>query len=141
MKFMVHGPCVSYLIDEKCSKLYPNQFCNQTTFDEHGFALYRRWQNLQLVVVNGQEINNQWVAPYNRDLYIKYDTHINVERVAVCSMVKYLYKYVHKGHNRATIIFESGTRHDDSEQPHSDRQRNENHEYLDCRYISAVESC
>jgi len=52
-KFMVHGPCVSCLSDGKCSKLYPKRFCNQNIFDEHGFALYRRRRNLQLVVVNG----------------------------------------------------------------------------------------
>jgi len=45
-KFMVHGPCVSFLIDGKCSKLYLKRFCNQTTFDEHGIALCRRRQNL-----------------------------------------------------------------------------------------------
>jgi len=57
--FMVHGPCVSCLINGKCSKLYPKQFYNQTTFDEHGFALYRQRLNLQTMVVNGREINNQ----------------------------------------------------------------------------------
>jgi len=59
MKFMIHGLRVSYLINRKCSKLYRKRFCNQTTFDEHGFVLYRRRRNLQPVVVNGQEINNQ----------------------------------------------------------------------------------
>ena len=39
-KFMVHGPCVSCLIDGKCLKLYPKRFYNQTTFNEHGFVLY-----------------------------------------------------------------------------------------------------
>ena len=43
-------------------------------------------------------------GPYNRDLCVKYDAHINVERVAVHSVVKYLYKYVHKDHDHATII-------------------------------------
>ena len=95
--------------------------------------------NLQAMVVNDREIHNQWVVAYNRDMCAKYDVHINVERV-VCSVVKYLYKYVYKGHDRATIILESGVRYDDSEQPHKDRQRNIQ-EYLDCRYVSAVESC
>ena len=93
------------------------------------------------MVVNGREINNQWVVPYNRDLCVKYDAHINIERVAMCSVVKYLYKYVHKGYDRAIIVLESGTRHDDSEQPRNDFQRNEIQEYLECRYVSAVESC
>ena len=52
----------------------------------------------------------------------KYDAHISVEWVAVHSMVKYLYKYVHKCPDHATIILESGTKHDDSEQPQSDRK-------------------
>ena len=58
-KFMIHGPFVSCLIDEKCLKLYPKRFCNQATFDKHGFALYRWRQNLKLMVVDGREINSQ----------------------------------------------------------------------------------
>ena len=78
--------------------------------------------------------------PCNRDLCIKYDVHINVERVVVRSVMKYLYKYVHKGHNPATIKLESGIRHDDSEQHRNNRQRNEIWEYLDSRYVSTIES-
>jgi len=59
----------------------------------------------------------------------------------VRSVVKYLYKYVHKGHDRATIVLKSGTRHDDSKQRRNDFQTNEIQEHLDCRYVSAVESC
>ena len=44
------------------------------------------------------------MIPYNRDLCVKYDAHINIERIAVRSVVKYLYKYVRIGHDRATII-------------------------------------
>jgi len=91
--------------------------------------------------MNGLEIDNQWVVPYNRDLCIKYDAHINVERVTVCSMITYLYKYVHNGHDRATIIIEGNTKHHDSEQPWPQRERDEIQEYLDCRYVSAIESC
>ena len=43
--------------------------------------------------------------------------------------------------NHATIIFESGITNDNSEQPHNDRQRNEIQEYMDCRYVSTIESC
>jgi len=64
------------------------------------------------------------VVPYNKDLCVKYDAHINVECVAERSVVKYLYNYVHKGHDRATIILESGTMHDDSEQPRNGIQKN-----------------
>ena len=73
------------------------------------------------MIVNGREINNQRVVPYNRDLCVQYDAHINVEHVAERDVVKYLYKYLHKGHDRTTIILESGIRHDDSEQRSNDR--------------------
>ena len=65
------------------------------------------------MVVNGREIDSQWVVPYNRDLCIKYDAHINVERIAVRSVIKYLYKCVHKGHDRATIVIEGNRTHRD----------------------------
>jgi len=41
-RFMIHGPYVSCLISRKCSKCLPKTFYNQTTFDEHGFAQYRK---------------------------------------------------------------------------------------------------
>ena len=114
---MIQRPCVSCLINRKCSTCYPKRFYNQTTFDEHGFAQYRRHRTPQQVVVNGREVDNQWVIPYNRDLCVKYDARINVEHVAVYSMVRYLYKYVHKGHDRDAIVIEGNTAHHDSEQP------------------------
>ena len=132
---------MSCLIDGKCSKTYPKRFSNQTTFDEHGFAQHRRRLTSQRVVANGREIDNQWVVPYNRDLCIKYDAHINVERVAVRSVIKYLYKYIHKGHDRATIVIEGINGGNDIDQPRQYGGRNEIKEYLDCRYVSAIESC
>lgn len=84
------------------------------------------------MVVNGREINNQWIVLYNRDLCGKYNAHINVQRVAVHSVVKYLYKYLHKEYDRATITLKSGTTHDDNEQTGLHRQRNEMQEYLNC---------
>jgi len=124
-RFMIHGPCVLCLIDRKCSKCYPKRFCNQTTFDEHDFAQYCRQHTPQQVIVNGREIDNQWVVPYNRDICIKYDAHINIKRVAIRSMIKYLYKYVHKGHDRAIILIEGNATHNDNEQPQPHKERNE----------------
>ena len=57
------------------------------------------------------------------------------------SAVKYLYKYVYKGHDHATIILKSSIIHHDIEQARQHRQRNEIKEYLGCRYISIVDSC
>ena len=80
------------------------------------------------------------MVAYNKDLYIKYDAQINVERVAVRSVIKYLYKYVQKGHDHATIVIEGNIKHCDSERPRPHRERNEIQEYSDCRYVSVIES-
>ena len=46
-------------------------------------------------------MDNRWVVPYNPYLCTKYDAHINVEIATSVQSVKYLYKYIYKGHDRA----------------------------------------
>lgn len=45
-------------------------------------------------------LDNRHVVPYSAYLIAKYDCHINVEVCADIKVVKYLYKYIHKGHDR-----------------------------------------
>jgi hypothetical protein len=51
-------------------------------------------------------VDNRWIVPYNLHLATKYHAHINVEICSSISAVKYLYKYVYKGPNRATAVVE-----------------------------------
>ncbi len=51
-------------------------------------------------------MDNQWIVPYNLHLATKYRTHINVEICSSISAIKYLYKYVYKGPNRAIAVVE-----------------------------------
>jgi hypothetical protein len=48
--------------------------------------------------------DNHWVVPYNPYLTMLYQCHINVEVYSSITVVKYLYKYFYKGHDRALVV-------------------------------------
>lgn len=52
-------------------------------------------------------MNNRWVVPYNTYLLTRYNYHINIEICSGVKIIKYLYKYINKGHDRCTIYIES----------------------------------
>ena len=54
----------------------------------------------------GDEVDNRWIVPYNPYLSVRYNAHINVEICASVKSVKYLYKYVYKGHDKAMIVIQ-----------------------------------
>jgi hypothetical protein len=84
------------------------------------------------------DFTNQWVVPYNPYLLLKYNCHINVEVCSSITAVKYLYKYVYKGHDRALVSvrpMEGGE--GDGEQA---RVLDEVQAYIDGRYLSASEA-
>ena len=63
--------------------------------------------------------------PYNAFLLTKFDAHINVQVVNTIRSVKYLYKYVYKGHDKAAV----------------DITHDEIKKFLDARYVGAPEAC
>ncbi|KAG7997505.1 hypothetical protein I3843_01G214600 [Carya illinoinensis] len=48
-------------------------------------------------------LDNRWVVPYNPYLLATFDCHINVEICSTIKAVKYLYKYVYKGHDHVAF--------------------------------------
>ena len=56
---------------------------------------------------NKVELDNQFVVPYNRDLLVKYQCHMNIEICCHSRCLKYLFKYCLKGHDRATVKISS----------------------------------
>ena len=48
-------------------------------------------------------LDNRFVVPYNPYLCQKYNAHINVEICVTIKSVKYIYKYVFKGHDCAQV--------------------------------------
>ncbi len=48
---------------------------------------------------SGFVFDNRWVVSYNPYLTMWYQCHINVEVCSSITAMKYLYKYVYKGHD------------------------------------------
>src|SRR5438128_1539833 len=98
-----NSPCMK---KNKCSKFYPKEFQETTTFTNTGFTQYRR-KDTEIFIRRGEHnLDNKWVVPYNLNLLKKYQAHINVEYVNKSKVLKYLCKYVNKGPDKANVIFE-----------------------------------
>lgn len=134
---MIHGPCGSFnkqspcMKDGKCSKHFPKKFNQTTTIDEDGYPIYRRRDDGKTVEKNGINLDNRYVVPYNSYLLTKYGAHINVEWCNQTRSIKYLFKYINKGHDRVTAALCHTRQQDDDNQI-----RDEIKEYYDCRSTS-----
>ncbi|XP_024311293.1 uncharacterized protein LOC112269257 [Brachypodium distachyon] len=106
-EFMVHWPCgrmnarCPCMKDGVCSKRYPKSFHSSTVVDNDGYVTYRRREDNPFVMKCVHRLDNRWVVPYNAWLLRKLHAHINVEWCNKTHLVKYLFKYVHKGLDRA----------------------------------------
>lgn len=112
---MIHGPCgprnfnSPCMVDNICSKKYPKPYSDETVYvSDGGYPMYRRPNNGRVTLVRQEEIGNEFVVPHNPYLLAKYDAHINVEVCSTIKSVKYLYKYVFKGHDAATLALQDG---------------------------------
>jgi hypothetical protein len=77
------------------------------------------------------------VVSHNVYLSTKYNAHINVEVCNNIHAVKYLFKYVYKGHDRATIEI---SRQNDNATKGNVVEVDEIEKYLDYRYVSRSEA-
>ena len=132
VKHNLHGPCglartsAPCMRNGACSKHYPKEFNEATTIHEDSFPEYRRQANGRTATKGNFIYDNRWVVPYNPFLTAKYRCHINVEICATVQSVKYIYKYIYKGPDRAMIQIQD---------------IDEIKQYTDTRYISASEAC
>ena len=127
---MMHGPCgvlnknSPCMEKDKCSKNYPKPFSQHTLFNDGGYPTYKRPDNGRIFRKGTIDLSNQWVVPYNPYLLLKYGSHINVEACVSIKSIKYVYKYVYKGHDCANM----------------ELNVDEIKTYLDCRYVCAPEA-
>ncbi|ESK82929.1 transcriptional factor b3 [Moniliophthora roreri MCA 2997] len=127
---MIHGPCGTLnqhapcMEDHQCKKFFPKPFQAETTLSEDGYPLYQCHDDGRRYEVHGQLVDNRWIVPYNLYLSVKYDCHINVKCAAHVHSIKYAFKYVHKGGDRATVQF----------------HENEIANYVDGRHVGPLEA-
>ena len=133
-KYMVHTPCTgnpdSPCIKDPnagCSKSFPKPFRDQTTINEDSYSVLHRRDTGTQYEHGRHMVDNCWVVPYCKWLIWKYRCHINVECIASIKAIKYIYKYVYKGHDHTTMEF--GNSEDEVKL------------YLDAHYVSACEGC
>jgi len=130
--YMVHRPCGNHnpnapcMVNGECSKGFSKPFGEQTIVTEDFYARTRRCNTGQKYAVGEHEVDNRWVVCYSPYLTWKYRCHINVESIASVKAVKYIYKYVYKGHDRTTMQFGKAT--------------DEIKLYLDAHYVSSCEA-
>ena len=131
-KFMVHGPCGHAnpngpcMENGKCIHNFPKPYREATSISDNAYASYQRRNTGKIFKTSsGKDVDNRWVVPYCAYLIWKYRCHINVESVYSLKSIKYIYKYVYKGGDRATVEFS--------------RAQDEVKLYLDARYITASE--
>jgi hypothetical protein len=121
----------------KCKKQYPRKFQSETVMDVHGYPIYWCRDTGHTLLVHGIELDNHWVVPHNVYLSTKYDAHINIEVCNNIRAVKYLFKYVYKGLDRATVEI---SHQSDNATKGNVVEADEIKKYLDCRYVSASEA-
>jgi len=135
---MMHGPCGAAFPNApcKCKKQYPRKFQSETMTNVNRYLIYQRRDTGHTILVHGIELDNRWVVLHNVYLLTKYDVHINVEVYNNIRAVKYLFKYVYKGHDRAIVEISCQS---DNATERNVVKVDEIKKYLDCCYVSASE--
>ncbi|XP_027169382.1 uncharacterized protein LOC113769103 [Coffea eugenioides] len=139
-KHMMHGPCGSKNPNNVCMQgkkvrfcknKYPKQWADSTTHGQNAYPIYRRRNDGKIVHVRGQELDNRWVVPHNPYLLAKFNCHINVEICSTIKVVKYMFKYIFKGHDKIHFRVNSDT---------SEQCIDEIKEYQTARWVSGIEA-
>ncbi|GKA77871.1 ATP-dependent DNA helicase PIF1 [Tanacetum coccineum] len=144
--YMLHGPCgkdarnAACTNDGKCSKHFPKPFLAEMFLDEDGYPHYRRRDNKVTFKKRKFMYDNKHVVPHNRYLLLKYKAHINVEWCNRSRAIKYLFKYLNKGPDRATIVIEENVRNETTLGTKNVLEVDEIKNYLNCQFLAPCEA-
>ncbi|XP_074373895.1 uncharacterized protein LOC141714263 [Apium graveolens] len=97
------------------------RYNDHTFFDDCGFPVYRRRKINRTVLKSKQHLDNQFVVPYNRDLLLQFQCHMNLE-----------------GHDNATMLIRR--KKGNATAARTPQNIDEIRHYLDERYVYASEA-
>ncbi|XP_046452737.1 uncharacterized protein LOC124200510 [Daphnia pulex] len=147
MSNMIHGPCGTInpnspcMDGSKCTKSFPKSFSPSTVINSNGYPTYRRRDTGISYPLNDKpnfrRVDNSWVVPFNAYLSLKYNSHINLEFCASVTSVKYIFKYIYKGHDCANVQISRA----ENQQGQQEIVWDETKQFLEARYVSAPEAC
>uniref|UniRef100_A0A453JV05 ATP-dependent DNA helicase n=1 Tax=Aegilops tauschii subsp. strangulata TaxID=200361 RepID=A0A453JV05_AEGTS len=136
VKHMMHGPCGALNLNPECpctkgrpscKNHYPRPFHAATLQGKDSYPLYKRREDGCKAMVRKEWLDNRWVVPYNPHLLRYFNCHINVEACGSIKAVKYLFKYIYKGHDRASIVVSEADKNGDID---------EIKQYRDARWVT-----
>jgi len=147
LKHQIHNPCGNINPDavcmhaDGCTKKFPKMFNDETgQNDNELYMTYKRRRPEEggetaeyTMRVRGRsmtvQLDNSWVVPYNPELTKLFACHLNVELcISRVGGIKYLFKYICKGHDRVTAeLMSANGRYDEISN------------FQDMRYVSTTE--
>jgi hypothetical protein len=104
---MLYGPCSEGSMcwkDGACTKRFPKEWREDSTMSQDGYPKYRRRDDGRVIEKGGHVYDNRFVVPYNPGLSRHCSCHINVEVTTGVRAVKYIYKFIYKGKDRAMVL-------------------------------------
>jgi hypothetical protein len=104
-EFMLHGPCGGRPCWQAgaCNKGYPRPFTDKTVNVDGTYPVYKRRDTRRTFTKLTSTFDNRSVVPYNEFLTLMFECHINVEIPVNTTAIKYLFKYITKGHYRSYL--------------------------------------
>ncbi|XP_074374440.1 uncharacterized protein LOC141714843 [Apium graveolens] len=107
--YMIHRSCGPDYTKSLCMvkgnfiKHFPKRYNSHTFFNECGFPIYKRRRTGITINKKGVNLDNRFVVPFNRDLLVHFQCHMNLEICNNSRSLKYLFKYCLKGHDTAIM--------------------------------------
>jgi hypothetical protein len=133
LELMTHGPYgpdypnAACMVNGQCGKHFPKPLCEITTVNDDSYPKPKHPNDgRQYEGRHNFKFDNNHVVSYSPILPLCYECHLNIELTFNIKSIKYIHKYVYKGHDCTTMEF--GNAEDEIKQ------------YKDAHYISAHEA-